>query len=207
MLCCFRPSPLLEPEVAHCTTMLQPRMTRTLHEGPSSTWTRSTSAPSAALTWSTSWSACGRSTARWEGGPWASPACACPDRVQWSFQRLQSERVIAPPSQLSHPYFTQGSIPYVPYLRAPYYIWIGQIHQTGRECICLMKLPGPVALFVKLERAKTLNLGLLPTSTCMAPDPVDAAHENKVDRPALFPPTFLYTQSWEDPEPDMKVRV
>jgi hypothetical protein len=33
----------------------------------------------------------------------------------------------------------------------------------------------------------------------------DAAHENKVDRPALFPPTFLYTQSWEDPEPDMKV--
>ncbi len=57
---------------------------------------------------------------------------------------------------------SQGSIPYVPYLRAPYYIWIGQNHQTGH-----------------------------------------AAHENKVDRPALFPPTFLYTQSWEDPEPDM----
>ncbi|GAX75478.1 hypothetical protein CEUSTIGMA_g2921.t1 [Chlamydomonas eustigma] len=59
---------------------------------------------------------------------------------------------------------SQGSIPYVPYLRAPYYVWIGQNHQTGH-----------------------------------------AAHENKVDRPALFPPTFLYTQSWEDPEPDMKV--
>ena len=28
---------------------------------------------------------------------------------------------------------SQGSIPYVPYLRAPYYIWIGQNHQTGRE--------------------------------------------------------------------------
>jgi hypothetical protein len=28
---------------------------------------------------------------------------------------------------------SQGSIPYVPYLRAPYYIWIGQHHQTGRE--------------------------------------------------------------------------
>lgn len=57
----------------------------------------------------------------------------------------------------------EGSIPYVPYFRAPYYIWIGQHHQTGH-----------------------------------------APHENRVDRPALFPPTFLYTQSWEDPEPDMQ---
>ena len=37
------------------------------------------------------------------------------------------------------------------------------------------------------------------------PRPADTPHENRVDRPALFPPTFLYTQSWEDPEPDMKV--
>eukprot|EP00195_Chlamydomonas_chlamydogama_P005703 CAMPEP_0202899678 /NCGR_PEP_ID=MMETSP1392-20130828/7850_1 /ASSEMBLY_ACC=CAM_ASM_000868 /TAXON_ID=225041 /ORGANISM="Chlamydomonas chlamydogama, Strain SAG 11-48b" /LENGTH=653 /DNA_ID=CAMNT_0049585927 /DNA_START=166 /DNA_END=2127 /DNA_ORIENTATION=- len=59
---------------------------------------------------------------------------------------------------------SQGSIPYVPYLRAPYYIWIGRHRQLGH-----------------------------------------AAHENKVDRPALFPPTFLYTQSWEDPDPDMEV--
>lgn len=28
-----------------------------------------------------------------------------------------------------------------------------------------------------------------------------------MDRPALFPPTFLYTQSWEDPAPDMEVSV
>lgn len=27
----------------------------------------------------------------------------------------------------------QGSIPYVPYLRAPYYVWIGQQRQLGRE--------------------------------------------------------------------------
>jgi hypothetical protein len=33
-----------------------------------------------------------------------------------------------------------------------------------------------------------------------------AHHEQKIEAPALFPPTFLYTQSWEDPEPDMKVR-
>ncbi|KAJ9529578.1 hypothetical protein QJQ45_013915 [Haematococcus lacustris] len=59
---------------------------------------------------------------------------------------------------------SQGSIPYVPYLRAPYYVWIGRHRQMGHP-----------------------------------------PHENKVDRPALFPPTFLYTQSWEDPEPDMQV--
>ncbi|GFH11752.1 uncharacterized protein HaLaN_07305, partial [Haematococcus lacustris] len=59
---------------------------------------------------------------------------------------------------------SQGSIPYVPYLRAPYYVWIGRHRQLGHP-----------------------------------------PHENKVDRPALFPPTFLYTQSWEDPEPDMQV--
>mmetsp|Transcript_20159 Transcript_20159/g.56144 ORF Transcript_20159/g.56144 Transcript_20159/m.56144 type:complete len:687 (-) Transcript_20159:861-2921(-) len=59
---------------------------------------------------------------------------------------------------------SQGSIPYVPYLRAPYYVWIGRRHQLGH-----------------------------------------VPHENKVDRPALFPPTFLYTQSWEDPAPDMEV--
>lgn len=60
----------------------------------------------------------------------------------------------------------EGSIPYVPYLRAPYYVWVGRCWET---------------------RAKQLT------------------HEQKVEAPPLFPPTFLYTQSWEDPEPDMKV--
>lgn len=58
----------------------------------------------------------------------------------------------------------QGSIPYVPYLRAPYYVWLGQ------------KAKGGVV-----------------------------THEAKTEAPALFPPTFLYSQSWEDPAPDMKV--
>ncbi len=26
-----------------------------------------------------------------------------------------------------------------------------------------------------------------------------------MEAPPLFPPTFLYTQSWEDPQPDMEV--
>jgi betaine lipid synthase len=57
-----------------------------------------------------------------------------------------------------------GSIPWVPVLRAPYYVWIGRVP--------------------KLE---TLLV------------------ENRVEAPALFPPTFLYTQSWEDPGVDEEV--
>ena len=58
----------------------------------------------------------------------------------------------------------QGSIPYVPYLRAPYYVWVGRVPQIA---------------------------------TVLA--------ENKVEAPAMFPPTFLYTTSWEDPRPDVEV--
>ena len=60
----------------------------------------------------------------------------------------------------------QGSIPYVPYLRAPYYVWVGHVPQLA---------------------------------TVLA--------ENKVEAPPMFPPTFLYTQSWEDPRPDMEVSL
>jgi len=60
----------------------------------------------------------------------------------------------------------QGSIPYVPYLRAPFYVWVGHVPQLA---------------------------------TVLA--------ENKVEAPPMFPPTFLYTQSWEDPRPDMEVRL
>ncbi|PNH03455.1 hypothetical protein TSOC_010485, partial [Tetrabaena socialis] len=35
----------------------------------------------------------------------------------------------------------------------------------------------------------------------------DALHEERVERPPMFPPTFLYTQSWEDPEPDMEAKM
>eukprot|EP01025_Chloroclados_australasicus_P048612 TRINITY_DN5514_c0_g1_i2.p1 TRINITY_DN5514_c0_g1~~TRINITY_DN5514_c0_g1_i2.p1 ORF type:complete len:667 (-),score=70.82 TRINITY_DN5514_c0_g1_i2:573-2573(-) len=63
---------------------------------------------------------------------------------------------------------SQGSIPYVPYLRAPWYVWLGQKHA---------------------EEQREDRHG----------------DEAKVEAPPLFPPTFLYTQSWEDPDPDMKV--
>lgn len=58
----------------------------------------------------------------------------------------------------------QGSIPYVPFLRAPYYVWIGRVPQLA---------------------------------TIMT--------ETKTEAPSGFPATFLYTQSWEDPRPDMQV--
>ena len=63
-----------------------------------------------------------------------------------------------------HAALLQGSIPYVPFLRAPYYVWIGRVPQLA---------------------------------TIMA--------ESKTEAPSGFPATFLYTQSWEDPRPDMQV--
>ena len=58
----------------------------------------------------------------------------------------------------------QGSIPYVPFLRAPFYCWVGHVPQLA-SVLC----------------------------------------ENKVEAPPHFPPTFLYTMSWEDPRPDAEV--
>ena len=58
-----------------------------------------------------------------------------------------------------------GSIPYVPYLRAPYYVWLGRKGETA----------------------------------------ADMLSETKVERPPMFPPTFLYNMSWEDPRPDEEV--
>ena len=55
----------------------------------------------------------------------------------------------------------QGSLPYVPLLKAPFYV-------------ALYRVP-------KLE---TLLV------------------ESRVEAPPMFPPTFLYTQSWEDPDAD-----
>ena len=57
---------------------------------------------------------------------------------------------------------SEGSIPYVPYFRAPFY--------------------------VSLYRVPKLETMLI---------------ESKVEAPPMFPPTFLYTQSWEDPAADV----
>ena len=62
------------------------------------------------------------------------------------------------------PPYLQGSIPYVPMLRAPFYVWVGRAR------------PG-----------------------------AGIQAEARVEAPPMFPPTFLFTQSWEDPRADMQV--
>jgi len=58
----------------------------------------------------------------------------------------------------------QGSIPYVPFLRVPWYVWIGRKQSSNLHSV--------------VHRAQA---------------------------PPLFPPTFLYTMSWEDPDADATV--
>jgi hypothetical protein len=40
----------------------------------------------------------------------------------------------------------------------------------------------------------------------LAADMCNTSDALQVEAPPMFPPTFLYTQSWEDPRPDMQVR-
>eukprot|EP00271_Cylindrocystis_brebissonii_P006722 TRINITY_DN19505_c0_g1_i1.p1 TRINITY_DN19505_c0_g1~~TRINITY_DN19505_c0_g1_i1.p1 ORF type:complete len:708 (+),score=127.24 TRINITY_DN19505_c0_g1_i1:145-2268(+) len=70
-------------------------------------------------------------------------------------------------------YNSRGKIPYVPYLRAPFYLWIGRQKSSER---------------VNIQRF-----------------PARASDEFVYKRPPGFPPTFLYSLSWEDPREDDKV--
>mmetsp|Transcript_15720 Transcript_15720/g.51573 ORF Transcript_15720/g.51573 Transcript_15720/m.51573 type:complete len:706 (-) Transcript_15720:126-2243(-) len=65
-------------------------------------------------------------------------------------------------------YNGKGPIPYVPLLRAPYYVWIGANPMTPTD-----------------ENGNEI--------------------EAKRETPPLFPPTFLYSLSWEDPRADEPV--
>jgi len=65
-----------------------------------------------------------------------------------------------------HEFNGKGPIPFVPVLRAPWYVWIGQPAADGR---------------------------------------LAAVQQPKAERPATFPPTFLYSLSWEDPRVDEPV--
>ncbi|GHP08431.1 hypothetical protein PPROV_000717000 [Pycnococcus provasolii] len=68
---------------------------------------------------------------------------------------------------------SDGTIPYVPgFMRAPYYVWLG-CHPRSSQL---------------MRRARS-GIDL-------------SGVEEKFHRPALFPPTFLYSISWEDPRAD-----
>ncbi|KAL2643503.1 hypothetical protein R1flu_011090 [Riccia fluitans] len=69
-------------------------------------------------------------------------------------------------------YNSGGKIPYVPYIQAPYYVWIGRPFNCSK---------------VNLQRF-----------------PARASDEFEAKRPPTFPPTFLYSLSWEDPREDDK---
>ena len=76
----------------------------------------------------------------------------------------------------------EGGIPYVPYLRAPWYAWIGRAEREG----------GVGAGAVAAAAAKGGAVYAL-----------QARHvEPAPEAPSAFPPTFLYTMSWEDPRAD-----
>jgi betaine lipid synthase len=69
-------------------------------------------------------------------------------------------------------YNARGNVPYLPYLQAPYYQWIGRRRDYAGK-----------------------NLSRFPAR---------ASDEFEAKRPPAFPPTFLYSLSWEDPREDDK---
>jgi betaine lipid synthase len=122
-------------------------------------------------------------------------------------------------------YNGEGSIPYVPYLRAPYYVWIGRPWRDGGGsssggggALISNGAGSPVSRGSDGSAVSVDGTGG-GVAAASSPTPsftlqqrlalVEALghrhHEQKVEAPPLFPPTFLYTQSWEDPEPDHKV--
>jgi len=127
-------------------------------------------------------------------------------------------------------YNGEGSIPYVPWLRAPYYVWVGRPWRDGGS-VTGGASPlaggggasdagggGGGADADGTGAAALAARGPSPTPSMQALQRLELAaalggrlgsgrrhHEQRVEAPPLFPPTFLYTQSWEDPDPDHKV--
>lgn len=128
----------------------------------------------------------------------------------------------------------EGSIPYVPYLRAPYYVWIGRVPKLETLLVenkVPSRLPSPTLRSLSMNSTCLSRLSCLPCLSrasvlwtagftihepdrdsepapealppAAGPDPgPTAARSTQVEAPAFFPPSFLYTQSWEDPRAD-----
>ena len=130
---------------------------------------------------------------------------------------------------------SQGSIPYVPLLRAPYYCWIGHMPQLATVLSENKVRPPPLYLAEqgrpamspvplvrspsichfsacsaahrtgrKFEPLQCLNAQLKKSVALEAGVVKRGTPPRQVEAPPLFPPTFLYNSSWEDPEKDMK---
>jgi betaine lipid synthase len=115
-------------------------------------------------------------------------------------------------------YNGEGSIPYVPYLRAPYYVWIGRPWRDGSSGGGGASGGSEIGVGNNSASPPSVDGTAFPLAASPTPSItlqqrlalLEALghrhhHEQKVEAPPLFPPTFLYTQSWEDPEPDHRV--
>jgi len=110
-------------------------------------------------------------------------------------------------------YNSRGKIPYLPVVKAPYYQWIGKRRDyTGMESIPVSKyeyLFHQVMKFnVPLEYVTSCLSGVLlfvvMAEKNLVRFPARASDEFEAKRPSAFPPTFLYSLSWEDPREDDK---
>lgn len=108
-------------------------------------------------------------------------------------------------------YNSRGKIPYVPIIQAPYFQWIGKrrdytskLQSTYPKCLNLQILN--LYTLDKLYVSSSYMLSWpLQTEKNLARFPARASDEFEAKRPPAFPPTFLYSLSWEDPREDDKV--
>ena len=80
----------------------------------------------------------------------------------------------------------EGGIPYVPYLRAPWYAWVGRAERGG-GIVAAGSCPAVAAAAGRAFALQRRHVEPAP------------------EAPSAFPPTFLYTMSWEDPRADEEV--
>lgn len=107
----------------------------------------------------------------------------------------------------------QGPIPYVPkILQAPFYIWLGQSQSIAAHHVeAKVKITAVVVLsYYVLENMWRDPCLFKYNKRCQSINPTEFRNKfSQVEAPPLFPPTFLYTQSWEDPiidEPYLDIR-
>jgi betaine lipid synthase len=91
----------------------------------------------------------------------------------------------------------EGSIPYVPLLRAPYYVAVYRVPKL-ETMLVESKVRRPPARPLPPPPCASAAVGLGGFLTPAPPVRLSP----QVEAPPMFPPTFLYTQSWEDPAAD-----
>lgn len=109
-------------------------------------------------------------------------------------------------------YNSRGKIPYVPIIQAPYFQWIGKrrYYTSKLQSTYLKNLNLHTFDICTLDKLCIFPVSYmlswpLHTEKNLARFPARASDEFEAKRPPAFPPTFLYSLSWEDPREDDKV--